>query len=305
MTDFTDFTQGAGQTSTDHHEYDASAPFSGIDGHARCDPHLLSAVDADLIATIRDTWRDRVDLHKAEKSLTLQIKAKCRRMVEGDKSEAETLYKSMLNGQQHPHAVTMSLVTQPFTEARSIIEANRSAREKELAKLAKELPVWPWVEQVKGFGALTFAGVIGEAGDLSMYANPAKLWKRMGLAVINGGRQRCVKGAEAMQHSYSPQRRSLVWNIGECLIKQQGDYRALYLARMAREVEKCWEEGLQHATIIAATVKSWESRGLPTPVKVGKIDPAQHRSCGHIHNRAKRYVEKRLLRDLWRAWRQA
>jgi hypothetical protein len=25
----------------------------------------------------------------------------------------------------------------------------------------------------------------------------------------------------------------------------------------------------------------------------------------HAHRRAMRYVEKRLLRDLWRAWRQA
>lgn len=24
---------------------------------------------------------------------------------------------------------------------------------------------------------------------------------------------------------------------------------------------------------------------------------------GHAHNRAKRYMEKRLMRDLWRAWR--
>lgn len=25
----------------------------------------------------------------------------------------------------------------------------------------------------------------------------------------------------------------------------------------------------------------------------------------HAHNRAKRYIEKRLIRDLWRAWRAA
>jgi hypothetical protein len=28
-----------------------------------------------------------------------------------------------------------------------------------------------------------------------------------------------------------------------------------------------------------------------------------YRSDGHVHNRAKRYMEKRLIRDLWRAWR--
>jgi hypothetical protein len=30
-----------------------------------------------------------------------------------------------------------------------------------------------------------------------------------------------------------------------------------------------------------------------------------HISQGHIHKRAQRYMEKKLLRDLWREWRKA
>lgn len=294
---------GAGQFDAETQLGRASATPLAVDGQRPIDTHSSSAVNSDLIAAIVETYRQRVDLHRAEKSLTLQIKAKCRRMCEGDKTEADVLYKSMLNGQKCPHAGTMVIVSQPFVDARGIIQAHRAECEKQLTKMAKELHVWPWAESVKGFGALSLASVIGEAGDLLRFDTVSKLWKRMGLAVINGGRQRLVSGAAAIEHGYNPARRSVVWNIGECLIKQQGDYRALYLERMVREVEKCWDEGLQHATTTAATVTSWANRGLPDPVKVSKIDEAKHRSCGHIHNRAKRYVEKRLLRDLWKAWR--
>lgn len=296
---------GAGHHIHEAHVSRASATPFAVDGHCSRDTQGTPAVNSDLIAAIIETYRQRVDLHRAEKSLTLQIKAKCRRMCEGDKTEADVLYKSMLNGQKHPHAGTMVMVSQPFVDARGIIQAHRAECEKQLTKMAKELHVWPWAEAVKGFGALSLASVVGEAGDLARFDTVSKFWKRMGLAVIGGGRQRLVAGAAAIEHGYNPARRSVVWNIGECLIKQQGDYRALYLERMVREVEKCWEEGLQHATTTAATVTSWANRGLPEPVKVSKVDEAKHRSCGHIHNRAKRYVEKRLMRELWKAWRQA
>lgn len=296
---------GTGQAPPDTQAEGASAACLAVDGQPTVATHLRYAVNSDLIAAIVETYRQRVDLHRAEKSLTLQIKAKCRRMCEGDKTEADVLYKSMLNGQKHPHAGTMVMVSQPFVDARGIIQAHRAECEKQLTKMAKELHVWPWAEAVKGFGALSLASVVGEAGDLARFDTVSKFWKRMGLAVIGGGRQRLVAGAAAIEHGYNPARRSVVWNVGECLIKQQGDYRALYLERMAREVEKCWEEGLQHATTTAATVTSWANRGLPEPVKVSKVDETQYRSCGHIHNRSKRYVEKRLMRELWKAWRRS
>lgn len=108
-----------------------------------------------------------------------------------------------------------------------------------------------------------------EAGDFSNYDNPAKLWKRMGVAVINGERQRKVSGAEALDHGYSPQRRSIVYVIGDAIIKAGFVYADLYRERKAAEEQK-----------------------LPDSSK------------GHWHNRAKRCMEKRLLRDMWRAWRQ-
>jgi hypothetical protein len=115
---------------------------------------------------------------------------------------------------------------------------------------------------------LSLAAIVGEAGDLSNYANPAKLWKRLGLAVMpDGTRQRRVTGVEGLEHGYSPARRSVVWNIGACIVKAGGPLKAVYDAR-----------------------KVYETPRVETK--------------GHAHNRAQRYVEKRFVRDLWIAWRR-
>jgi hypothetical protein len=145
---------------------------------------------------------------------------------------------------------------------------------KQMEKLAVTLPAWAeFGAGVRGFGAGSLAVIVAEAGDLANYASEAKLWKRMGLAVIDGVRQGgLTKGASKddwITHGYSPQRRSRMWNIGDALIKgnRDGSYRTIYLARKAYEVAR---------------------------------DPEMRPI--HAHRRAQRYMEKKLLRHLWRAW---
>lgn len=232
------------------------------------------------IPAIIELYRRRVDWHRAEKSLTLQAKAVCRRLCAGDKSEADVLFAAVEDHAEHPMAFKAQMWIAPFLEARGQFAEKRKEAEKALAKMAATLPCAPWVESIRGFGILSLAQIVGEAGDLCGYSNPAKLWKRMGLAVINGGRQRRVTGDEALVHGYSPARRSVMWNVGQCVFKAQsakvdketgevirpaGHYRALYDTRKELEQTRC------------ETKK-------------------------HAHNRACRYMEKRLLRDLWRAW---
>ncbi len=224
---------------------------------------------ANLIAEIREQWRRRQAWHRAEKSLTLQAKALCRRLAEGgDKKEADTIYRAALGKGSHSMADIALAAMMPLTEARDGIERHRKAVEKRLMVLAKDLPVAPWVEGTRGVGLLSLAAVVGEAGDLGSYGNPAKLWKRLGLAVMpDGTRQRRIGGVEALDHGYSPARRSVVWNIGACIVKAGGPLKAVYDARKVYEAERV------------------ETRA-------------------HAHNRAQRYVEKRFLRDLWSQWRK-
>lgn len=261
---------GGGQKSADAQSCYAPTTDDPIGGGGQTSraTHPRAAASPDTIAEIREQWRRRQAWHRAEKALTLQVKAICRRLAGGEIKDADKLYRAAIKGDDaHPLATTALAAIFPLVEARDGMEKHRKAVERRLAKIAKTLPVAPWIESVRGVGIASLAAVVGECGDLSEYDNPAKVWKRMGLAVMGDGtRQRRIGGAEAMEHGYSPSRRSIAWNIGECIVKAGGPYKELYDARKVYEAERV-------------------------------------ETKAHAHNRAKRYVEKRVLRDLWRAWR--
>lgn len=175
-----------------------------------------------------------------------------------------------------------------------VLEAHRISlkrfRDKEEAAIveaARQLPVWPWVEGVRGCGALGLGLIVGALGAPMWpnYANPAKVWKRMGLAVLSDGKaQRRVKDKKlALEAGFNPRRRSIMHNIGESLMKQNMTfpdkeplkYRALYLER-----------------------KEYETARNPETQK----DPKKGKLLNH--KRALRYMEKKFLVDLWVEWKR-
>ncbi len=244
-----------------------------LDDHAFSDTH-----NGAVIQSLIFQCRRYEDLERARIRLELQMQATARNICEGDKSKAAKLLKD-----PSPDVMVFLL---PYLEAMAPLDIAKAAQTKVLQKLAKELPVWKWVEGVKGVAPYSLARIVGHAGrGLADYRNPSCLWKRMGLAVIGDGRQRRVTGDAALEHGYNASRRAFMWNVGECILKAQirnpkdgegnktgrvaiGEYGQLYIDRRAHEASRC-------------------------------------ESDAHIHNRAKRYVEKRFLRDLWREWKLA
>ena len=92
-------------------------------------------------------------------------------------------------------------------------------------------------------------------------------------------------------NGYGGRRRAIMWNIGSSLLKQNRDgyYRARYLERKTYEILKAQQAGLMVAPA----------------AKIPGARAAEFMSEGHVHNRARRYMEKRLLLHLWKAWRAA
>jgi hypothetical protein len=177
--------------------------------------------------------------------------------------------------------------------AREPFENVEKAQIKIMEAAIQKLPIWTaWAKDVRGLGAKSLAVLIGETGDLSGYPSHSHVWKRCGLAVIDGNRQGGLsKGASKddwIEHGYNRQRRSMIWVIGDTMIKAQvrkvkdsegkdtgeresiGPYGEAYLARKKYELER--DPEMQ-------------------PIKA--------------HRRAQRYMEKRLLKHLWQAWRRA
>lgn len=203
----------------------------------------------------------------------------------------------------------------PFLESIAAIRKQREYWGKECERLAKMLPVWPWVrDSVPGVGALLLGRVIGQTGDLTAgkivtlkmwrgdkkgrggkpvettiasYTNPGKVWKRMGLApgqkrirrntAFRGGQVATPEEnvAAAQEAGYNPKRRALMFVVGTGFIKAT---RGKY--NEAYYSYKARKE---------AEHPDWTLKEHP----------------GHIHKMAMRYAEKLFLKDLWIQWQRA
>ena len=226
-----------------------------------------------LIIQLRADWRTCQDLSRAEIKLTLQIKAICRRFCDGELKEADKLYKSMFNGMAHRYAENCHIRCSALIKAREPLNTEKKYFEKQLEINAKRLPVAAFVENVKGFGYKGLAQIVAECGNLAEYEKGLDgIMKRAGLALVDGERQRkCTNAEKALAMGYSPQRRSVFYNIGEALLKSQGKEENAGPYRKIYDLRKAYERP--------------------------NVD-----SDAHAHNRAMRYMTKRLLRDLYKHW---
>lgn len=188
---------------------------------------------------------------------------------------------------------------------------------KVMRELAATLPVYDWWRENVFDDPLQLAVIVGEAGDLANYPDagednekayrlerperygPPALWKRMGVAVVGagdgvddrrqGGLSKSASAEDWIAHGYNRKRRSKLFVIGDILVKQQGRYRDIYLMRKEYEKKKAEAKGL----IVAPTAS------------IPKKRAHEYMSLGHIDKRSRRYMEKVLLKHLWKAWRQA
>lgn len=152
--------------------------------------------------------------------------------------------------------------------------------EKKMCSLAETLGPAEWVKGIRGVGILSLATIVGEAGDLSNYPNPGKLWRRLGLAPYNGkmgstwrkGFEGKLTAEQWTDFGYSPRRRSASWMIGKAIMMQnKGTYRARF--EEAKSKSKANE---QHS--------DW--------------------SDGRHNNHAMLLATKRFVLDLWKKWNE-
>lgn len=273
--------------------------------------NTVGAVDIEtILADIRAAHRERVFMMETRKRSDLSLGAYLRRRfgwrrdnekAENDRIKALASDLIACGEKVHTGKAHELAASKEFLDCKSVILASVASRDpisavednatKDMETLAAQLPVWSFFgEGVKGFGARSLAVILAETGDLLKYSTPSRVWKRMGLAVLDGVRQgglpKSAHAAEWIAHGYSRTRRSMMFVIGDVLVKNQNPYREIYLARKEIERKKAAERGL----IVAPSAKIPEKR------------KSEYISDGHIHRRAQRYMEKRFLRDLWCAY---
>lgn len=169
-----------------------------------------------------------------------------------------------------------------------------AACEARMCEMVSGLPIVSWYRANAFKDSLrSLAVILAETGDLSNYATVSKVWKRMGVAVMDGVRQgglsKTASKEQWIRHGYVRRRRSQLYVIGEAFIKQHGRYREVYLAEKERQRRIAADKGLK---VVPAA-------------KIPKARADEFMSDGHVANRARRYMEKRFLLDLWVEWRAA
>lgn len=295
-------TNGNGHVRPDYHSVDYSqvaahlpVPTTHTNGRQRRSRHAAEeeALKVNVAATL-ELWRRRQAWHRAEKALTLAGKSLCRRLCGGDKTEGSNLYEAVLKDKEHALKTEATLACGPLVAAYHQINAARKQVEKQLERIAKELPGYEFVTNTPGLSAFTLYALTAECAGVNYrgfldFDTISRVYKRMSVHCLpDGSRARLLPGVNAVEAGYAPKRRSVLWTIGDSAIKPAGPYREMYLALKAKEVEKAEEKGL----------KVVPSANIPKKNREGYMSQA------HVHNRAKRLTEKEILRALWRHVRQ-
>lgn len=226
------------------------------------------------------------------------------------KAKAAKIVSDALNGRG---CALPSVASDLAVIARSIEPLTKARHECELAmkRLMRKLPIWEqWAKGVRGLGELGCAVILAETGNLGNYATRERVWKRLGLAPLNGKamstwrKEGGLTADDWTAAGYSPRRRAEIFScVGDPLFRQQtmvvGPYRQAYDTYKAKQT--ALNEAGAFAEQAAGIVKAAKKAGR-APLKVnaeGRLTPI------HIHNRATRFMTKELIRDLWSEWRRA
>ena len=281
-------------------------------------PRSLQSVAA-IVSELVELQRLRrfciVSQSRCDRSIESLIASVIGFRIDGDEKERKTIFAQAKayrlrvekGGEGHKchdtHAMRALASLDPMIlaniAARAPWDAKRKQVEADMERLAKLLPVWPWVQSVRGLGAKGFAIIVGEAGiPIGDYRTVSGLWKRMGLAVIGGERQRKKADREqAAAHGYSPKRRAEVWAVcSDSLFRAQWRGADEDAGTEAHPIGPYGEVYARRRAHTAPRIE--ETADLPAgdPMKWTK---------GRCHNDARRVMTKALLCDLWGEWRAA
>lgn len=255
-----------------------------------------------LIISIVLQHRQRQRWMRARNGLILQGKGFCRGHYDGDKKEGEAAFNRIAAGKPKDAGEEMLAVSLvPFLAARDEFDAHLKRTERDMVNLAKQLPVAKWVEGITGFGLGSLAAIVGECGDIGEYRTVSGVWRRMGLAPFTkdgashaGMTWRIPKWRQAdaltkeewVEFGYSGRRRSVAWNAADPIARQQREWKGEGLTPAGKPKQK------RDAGPYGLYLDEMKEKAL-----------AKGWTPGHAEAHARRVMFKRILRDLWIAWR--
>lgn len=195
---------------------------------------------------------------------------------------------------------SIATLVRPQVEAidasREIWDQQRAVAEKERLRLVRMLPIAAWLETVKGAGPSSLADIIGEAGDVGSYASHSKLWKRLGFAPYDG-----LAGSTWKRETWRPRKlTSEEWIANPFSGERYGIMRSLSDSMFRAN----WQGADNKNNDTGASRPSGHYGELYARRRAHTKITHEDWSDGHAHADALRYMFKKYLRDLWKAWRR-
>lgn len=94
----------------------------------------------------------------------------------------------------------------------------------QITQEVREHPAWPFLERVKGIAETSAAMVLGYI-DIEKAPTVSALWRYAGFGVVDGKRERPVKGEKL---HYNARLKTMVWRVIDLQVKSRGPYRKFY-----------------------------------------------------------------------------
>jgi hypothetical protein len=155
--------------------------------------------------------------------------------------------------------------------------------DKQVAAKVKDWPIYPYITAVRGIGPMLAAKVVSLV-DIERANTVSALWRYAGFAVINGERERPVKGERL---HYNKRLKTACYLVALSFLRQGSPYRRIYdSAKEYYQANRDWTKGHIHMASLRKMTKVflahcwfyWRTlEGLPTrPLYV-------HEKLGHEH----------------------
>jgi len=271
----------------------------------------------EVLMRLRDAHRTQQRFIVASTKLTNAQKAAVRSALGIEKFEdrdsksaksAEKMVDSMLKAalEDPMHSLHGAVIS--YSLARAPLEAAISKSDKLLVSILKELPIYQFCLETKFLGEKTLARIIGETSGISRvtgkrygmgdFRSVSAVWKRMGLAVIDGHRQgNPGKGATAqdwIDEGYNKKRRSVAYVGLQYMIGKMGNWRPQFGADVEND-----ETLSEYQKLFARRARlEMVNAGIPIENKNGQESYKAHQT-----RRAMRVVEKHALKRIYVAYR--
>jgi hypothetical protein len=158
----------------------------------------------------------------------------------------------------------------------------REAVETQMIKLADDLPGAEYMKRIKGCGSgKALAVIVAEAGDLSSYTGPRKLFKRLGLAP----RECYPEGSKGGGKVFPKQRRAQIYSVVDDMVFRQ---QILGKAHKDNDTGMSQPKG-PYGKIYCDYVATLMARGVEK----------------NVHRMGLKKMTREIVKGLWLEWQKA